>query len=65
MFQFPEFASYPYVFRIRYLIAILGNQRRLRRSVNGEWENGEWQQTIHYSLFTIHAPQAHQISQVS
>ena len=25
MFQFPAFASYPYVFRIRYLITILGN----------------------------------------
>lgn len=25
MFQFPAFASYPYVFRIRYLITMLGN----------------------------------------
>ncbi len=25
MFQFPAFASYPYVFRIRYLISMLGN----------------------------------------
>ena len=30
MFQFPAFASYPYVFRIRYLLSILGNHNRRR-----------------------------------
>ena len=28
MFQFPAFASYPYVFRIRYLLTMLGNLSR-------------------------------------